>query len=185
VTGAASGIGRAVAQEAAARGYDALLIDRSEDVLSEAIETLSCPGANSFGRVADVTDLDSLISAVMDTRGIRAPRVGAQEFTASCASMHGVIGLMRSAAFDYGPRGVRINALAPAFVETPMADRIFDCDEDERDFCRSAAPLARFAQPFEVAKAVLHLLSDEASYTNGHVYRIDGGSTAGYIRQPS
>lgn len=246
VTGAASGIGRAVAEEAAACGHDLVLIDRSEGALAETVETLSQAGATCLGRVADVTDLDSLLNAVTDTRGLRAPLVGvascagievggsvlessvadwkraidvnltgsfytlratleelianggsavlissdggvagAQDFTAYCASKHGVIGLMRSAALDYGPRGVRINAVAPAFVETPMADRIFDGDEDERDFWKSAVPLARFARPSEVAKAVLHLLSDEASYTNGHVYRIDGGSTAGYFRQPN
>jgi meso-butanediol dehydrogenase/(S,S)-butanediol dehydrogenase/diacetyl reductase len=252
VTGAASGIGRAVAEEAAARGHDLVLVDRSVQALDEAVESLSVTvkeisGAKAacVGRVADVTDLDSLVSVVVDTRHLRAPLIGvascagievggsvlessvedwrraidvnltgsfftlratldelistggnavlissdggvagAQEFTAYCASKHGVIGLMRAAALDYGPRGVRINAVAPAFVETPMADRIFDGDENEREFWKSAVPLGRFAQATEVANAVLHLLGDEASYVNGHVYRIDGGSTAGYYRQP-
>jgi NAD(P)-dependent dehydrogenase (short-subunit alcohol dehydrogenase family) len=246
VTGAASGIGRAVAQEAASRGYGLVLIDRSQAALDEAVATLSAAGATCVGRVVDVTDLDALVSAVVDTRSVRAPLVGvascagievagsvldssvqdwrraidvnltgsyftlratleellstggnavlissdggvagAQEFTAYCASKHGVIGLMRAAALDYGPRGVRINAVAPAFVETPMADRIFDGDEDERDYWRSIVPLRRFAQAAEVARAVLHLLSDDASYTNGHVYRIDGGTTAGFYRPPA
>jgi NAD(P)-dependent dehydrogenase (short-subunit alcohol dehydrogenase family) len=243
VTGAASGIGRAVAEEAASRGQDLVLIDQSEGALNDVVAAISAANVTCVGRVADVTDLDSLVSAVVGTQGLRAPLVGvascagievggsvlessvedwrraidvnltgsfftlratleelistrgsavlissdggvagAQEFTAYCASKHGVIGLMKSAALDYGPRGVRINAVAPAFVETPMADRIFAGDERERDYWKAIVPLGRFAQAAEVAKAVLHLLGDEASYTNGHVYRIDGGSTAGYFR---
>lgn len=245
VTGAASGIGRAVAEEGASRGHDLVLVDRSEEALSETVATLSRTGATCLGRVADVTDLEGLVSAVVETRAARAPLVGvascagievggsvlessvedwrraldvnltgsfftlratleellstrgsavlvssdggvagAQDFTAYSASKHGVIGLMKSAALDYGPRGVRINAVAPAFVETPMADRIFDGDEGERDYWRSIVPLGRFAQPAEVAKAVFHLLDEQSSYTNGHVYRIDGGTTAGFFRPP-
>ncbi|MCW2790873.1 MAG: 3-oxoacyl-(acyl-carrier-protein) reductase protein [Aeromicrobium sp.] len=109
---------------------------------------------------------------------------GAQDFAAYCTSKHGVIGLMRTAALDFGPRGVRVNAVAPSFVDTPMADRIFAGIEDERDYWRGVVPLGRFATPAEVADAVLHLLM-EATYTNGHVYRIDGGSTTGYYQPPA
>ncbi|CAN5168231.1 SDR family oxidoreductase [soil metagenome] len=109
---------------------------------------------------------------------------GAQDFSAYCSSKHGVIGLMRTAALDFGPRGVRVNAVAPSFVDTPMADRIFEGIEDDRDYWRSIVPLGRFARPAEVASAVFHLLID-ATYTNGHVYRIDGGSTAGYYQPPA
>ncbi|GAB3199086.1 D-threitol dehydrogenase [Nocardioides hungaricus] len=243
ITGAASGIGRAVAEEAASRGYDLVLVDRAEQALEEVVRALSVSETTCLGHVADVTQLDSLTSAVVDSRPLRAPLVGvaacagiavggsvldssvadwrraidvnltgsfltlkatmdellstggnavlissdggvagAQDFSAYCASKHGVIGLMRCAALDYGPRGVRVNAVAPAFVDTPMADQIFDGDESERDYWRSAVPLGRFARPTEVATAVLHLLGEESSYTNGHVYRLDGGSTAGYYR---
>lgn len=243
ITGAASGIGRAVADEAVTRGYELVLVDRNDAALNAVADAHSRAGVRCLGRVADVTDLDSLIAAVVDTRSHRAPLVavascagievggsilessvedwrraidvnltgsfftlratlaelistrgsavlissdagvaGAQDFTAYAASKHGVVGLMKSAALDYGPRGVRINAVAPAFVETPMADRIFDGDDVERDYWRSIVPLGRFAQPTEVAKAVLHLVGDEASYTNGHVYRVDGGTTSGFFR---
>jgi NAD(P)-dependent dehydrogenase (short-subunit alcohol dehydrogenase family) len=72
---------------------------------------------------------------------------GAQGHAAYCAAKHGVVGLMRAMDLDYGPRGVRVNAVAPSFVETPMADRIFSGYEGERDFYKATVPLGRFAQP--------------------------------------
>jgi NAD(P)-dependent dehydrogenase (short-subunit alcohol dehydrogenase family) len=108
---------------------------------------------------------------------------GAQGYSAYAASKHAVVGLIRCMALDYGPAGVRSNVVCPAFVQTPMADRIFaDTPEGEIDFYRSTVPLGRFAEPAEVAAAIAHLIGPEASYTNGLVYNIDGGSTAGYFR---
>lgn len=245
VTGGASGIGYAVAEEAVSRGHAVVLVDRSAEALRETVAKLSTAGAAVLGRIGDVTDLESLTAAVAETRDDRPPLVGvascagievsgtvldtsleewhraidvnltgsfhtlratlpellenggsavlissdggvagAQDFAAYCASKHGVIGLMRTAALDFGPRGVRVNAVAPSFVDTPMADRIFAGIEDERDYWRGVVPLGRFATPAEVAQAVFHLLT-EATYTNGHVYRIDGGSTTGYYQPPA
>jgi len=107
---------------------------------------------------------------------------GAAGFAAYCASKHGVIGLVKSLALDHGPRGVRCNAVCPGFVETPMAERIFaDLPEAERERWRGTVPLGRFGRPEEVADAIAHLSSPQASYVNGHTYVIDGGGTAGYF----
>lgn len=93
---------------------------------------------------------------------------------------HGVVGLVRSLAVDYGPRGVRSNVVCPAIIETPMVDRIFGDGHDDRDAWASKIPLGRFGQASEVANVICHLLSDEASFTNGLVYNVDGGETAGF-----
>lgn len=107
---------------------------------------------------------------------------GAEGFAAYCASKHGVVGLIRCLALDHGRQGVRANAVCPGFVETPMADQIFEgAGPDVRDYCATTVPLGRFARPDEVAAAVAHLTSSEASYTNGMTYLIDGGATAGYF----
>jgi meso-butanediol dehydrogenase / (S,S)-butanediol dehydrogenase / diacetyl reductase len=108
---------------------------------------------------------------------------GAQGFAAYCASKHGLVGLIKCMALDHGPRGVRSNVICPGFVNTPMAERVFaETSAEERDYYASTVPLGRFAHPAEVAAAVAHLSSGEASYVNGLVYRLDGGSTAGYFR---
>jgi meso-butanediol dehydrogenase/(S,S)-butanediol dehydrogenase/diacetyl reductase len=97
------------------------------------------------------------------------------------ATKHAVIGLIRCLALDYGPLGIRSNVVAPSFVNTPMMDRIFQGVEGERAGWEKRIPLGRFAAPEEVARVIAHLVSDEASYTNGHVYMVDGGETAGVV----
>lgn len=119
---------------------------------------------------------NSSFVAVSSDAGIR----GSTGYSAYSASKHGVIGLVRCLALDYGPKGVRSNAVCPSFVETPMAARLLAGDKRYgRSFYESRVPLGRFAQPEEVADAIAHLASPQASYVNGMSYVIDGGTTAG------
>lgn len=104
---------------------------------------------------------------------------GGVDWTPYIVSKHGVIGLIRCLALDYGQRGVRSNVVCPSFVKTPMADRILSGSPDEQDAWERLLPLRRMASPEEIANVIHHLLSPEASYTNGLVYMIDGGETAG------
>ncbi|AYC32999.1 SDR family oxidoreductase [Pseudomonas cavernae] len=114
--------------------------------------------------------------AVSSDAGVR----GSAGFAAYCASKHGVVGLVRCLALDYGPRGIRSNVVCPGFVETPMADELLAAEgAAEKRFYESQVPLGRFARADEVAQAILHLSSSQASYTNGMLYVIDGGNTAG------
>lgn len=111
--------------------------------------------------------------------------MGASGFSAYCASKHAVNGLVRCLALDYGPRGVRSNTVCPSFVETPMADRLLaEASKEELDRYRSSLPLGRFARPEEVASVIAHLSSPAASYTNGLMYCLDGGETAGLYTAP-
>ena len=110
---------------------------------------------------------------------------GALGFAAYCASKHAVNGLVRCLALDYGAKGVRSNAVCPSFVETPMADNLLAAaSEDERDYYRRVIPLGRFARPQEVAGVIAHLTSRAGSYTNGLMYCLDGGETAGLYLAP-
>ncbi|MDO3650440.1 SDR family oxidoreductase [Nocardia mangyaensis] len=91
---------------------------------------------------------------------------------------HGVIGLTRSAALEYAPRGIRINAICPGTIETPMVTAMFD--SGDLDPARAAAdePIGRLGTAEEMAAAVLWLCSPGASYVIGVALPVDGGYTA-------
>lgn len=112
---------------------------------------------------------------------------GVPDWTPYTVAKHGVVGLVRCLAIDYGPKGVRSNVVCPSFVKTPMADRILEgVSAEEQTAWERLLPLGRFSSPDEIAAVLRHLLSRDASYTNGLVYMIDGGETAGlYLGDPS
>jgi NAD(P)-dependent dehydrogenase (short-subunit alcohol dehydrogenase family) len=93
------------------------------------------------------------------------------------AAKHGVVGLTKAAALDYAAAGVRVNALAPGLVETPMTKGWLD-DPTMRSVVTANSPMGRPAQPEEIVGMVLYLASPLASYANGGVYVVDGGQTA-------
>jgi NAD(P)-dependent dehydrogenase (short-subunit alcohol dehydrogenase family) len=93
------------------------------------------------------------------------------------AAKHGVVGLTKAAAIEYARQKIRINAIAPGFVATPMTQAWLDDEDFKRAFFAQSA-IGRAADPAEIAGAVLHLSSDEASFTNGTVMIVDGGQTA-------
>jgi NAD(P)-dependent dehydrogenase (short-subunit alcohol dehydrogenase family) len=94
------------------------------------------------------------------------------------ASKHGVIGLTKSAALEYAARGIRINAVCPGTIETPMvADMMAKESVTTADFQRDL-PIGRLGRPEEIAAAVLWLCSDGASFVIGHALAVDGGYTA-------
>ena len=108
-------------------------------------------------------------------------RMASQGIAAYNVSKHGVLGLIRSLAVDHGSQGVRSNAVCPGPVNTPMMQKVI-AGENQPDTSgwTSMIPLGRFAEPNEIANVIAHLTSDEASYTNGLVYMVEGGSSAGY-----
>ena len=94
------------------------------------------------------------------------------------ASKHAVIGLTKTAALEYAEHGIRVNAVAPAVIETQMFDRIADHNTDIIDYARTLHPMKRFGESPEVADVVVWLASPENSFTTGITVPIDGGYTA-------
>ncbi|MGH9288496.1 MAG: SDR family oxidoreductase [Acidimicrobiales bacterium] len=94
------------------------------------------------------------------------------------ASKHGVLGLTRSAALEYAPRGVRINAICPGTIETPMVAGMVSSGELEIDAAVANQPIGRLGQPGEIAAAVMWLCSPGASFVVGVALPVDGGYTA-------
>lgn len=95
------------------------------------------------------------------------------------ASKHAVLGLTRSAAFDYADAGIRINAICPGAIDTPMLRTAMERrGRDADDTARRLSPIGRFGRPDEIAAAAMWLCSDASSFTTGHALAIDGGMLA-------
>ena len=98
------------------------------------------------------------------------------------AAKHGVVGLTKSAALEVAAKGVRVNAICPSYVETPMVSDLFENllggDPAHVDAALANHPIGRFAKPAEIAAACVWLLSDKASFVTGTAMSVDGGYTA-------
>ena len=105
--------------------------------------------------------------------------IGMPQMAAYAASKAGVIGLTKSLAAEYGPVGIRVNALLPGGTDTPMADenmlRGFEDRFEAETFVNSIHALKRIAKPEEIAQSALYLASDASSFTTGSAMLVDGG----------
>lgn len=228
VTGAAGGVGHAVATWLAERGASVFSLDRRRpenpvgtfvevDVLSEesvdrAVQQVVDAGGRIDGLVAaagmseEPTPAEEMSLEVWSrTLGVNltgvfltCQRVGRvmlaqgagrvvtiasmsgahvvntpQQQVAYNSSKGGLVAMTKSLAFEWAARGVRVNALSPGYVDTPLLGSKYDLHEQ----WKSVTPLRRFAQPAEVAAAVGWLLSDEAAFCIGTEMLMDGGYT--------
>jgi NAD(P)-dependent dehydrogenase (short-subunit alcohol dehydrogenase family) len=114
--------------------------------------------------------------AIVNTASV-AGLVGERGIGAYSASKHGVVGLTRTAALDYVGRGIRINAVCPGATRTRILANWFQ-DPKVEAFILSRHPIGRIAEPEEIARAVLFLASDDASFIVGQALAVDGGLTA-------
>lgn len=233
ITGAAAGIGRAIALRFAAEGAVVLATDRD----AAALCTLGT--AARLQVVGDVTDaaLPEQLGAALDGAGLRLDilvnnagigrggmaaetddaqmrhflevnlvallrlsrfavgrmrhggailnlasvyaEVGATRSAGYSASKGAVAALTRQMATDYGPEGIRVNALAPGLIETPLTAERIRTETWRRAIFIDQAPLRRVGQPEDVAAAALFLCSDDAAFIAGEVLRVDGGWAMG------
>ncbi|MBB3900404.1 SDR family NAD(P)-dependent oxidoreductase [Roseococcus suduntuyensis] len=112
--------------------------------------------------------------AIVNTASI-AGRIALPKAGAYVAAKHAVIGLTRSAALDHAGQGVRVNAICPGYVETPLASRSI---ERRREAILARVPLGRIGTVEEIADAVVWLLSDRAGFVTGEALAADGGHTS-------
>jgi NAD(P)-dependent dehydrogenase (short-subunit alcohol dehydrogenase family) len=120
--------------------------------------------------------LESGGGAIVNTASI-AGQIGFAGTPAYVASKHGVVGLTKVVAVEYAARGIRCNAIAPGFIDTPMTKPILAVPQF-RDMLAATVPALRAGRPEEIANLVVWLSSDRASYANGACYAVDGGFLA-------
>ncbi|RKF51047.1 glucose 1-dehydrogenase [Paraburkholderia fungorum] len=93
------------------------------------------------------------------------------------ASKHGVLGLTKSAGLEYAARGIRVNAVCPGIVATPMVTGMIEREPEAMDALMKEQPIGRLGHPEEIASAVIWLCSPGASFVIGHALAVDGGYT--------
>jgi NAD(P)-dependent dehydrogenase (short-subunit alcohol dehydrogenase family) len=146
--------------------------------------------AETFDRVLDLNLRASFFTAQAVARGMVARghgsivfvssqmgHVGAPDRTVYCASKHAIEGLTKALAVELAPRGVRVNAVAPTYIRTPMTAPFFADAAFERS-TQAAIPLGRIGEPADITGAVLFLCSDAARLITGTSLVVDGGYTA-------
>lgn len=101
--------------------------------------------------------------------------VGFPNLSPYTASKHGVIGLTKTAALEYAKQNIRVNAVCPGVIKTPMIDRFTGNNKEVEQQFASQEPIGRLGQPEEVAGAVLWLCSEASSFVTGHALAVDGG----------
>jgi NAD(P)-dependent dehydrogenase (short-subunit alcohol dehydrogenase family) len=150
VTGGGTGIGRGTALVMARAGASLVIGNRGakvgEEVVRAIVNTSSIFGLNGY-----------------------------PGWSLYSATKHAVTGMTKSAALDYAQRGIRVNAVGPGPVETPLLAR---GTGGEPHSYASFVPMGRIGQPEEIADPVVWLLSDEANYVTGHTFPVDGGVCA-------
>ena len=237
ITGAASGIGRETATEAAALGASLVLVDRNADGLAETaaligedkglviarnltdvdqVAELPALVAARFGRLDGLVNaagltgdaaplaecsletwhtvmdvnlnaifyvMRAMIPMLLETKGAIvnmssvAGLVAVPDQVQYVTSKFGVIGLTKAAAIDYAPKGLRVNALCPGGIRTPMLQSWVDADPSRERFLAAGHPVGRIGEAHEMASAILWLLSPAASFVTGTALVADGGLT--------
>lgn len=157
-------------------GVNLLGRDEFEDENWDVAISINLTGVMRCIREEAAAMLETGGGAIVNTSSING-LVGNPNQPGYVASKHGVVGLTRQAALKWAQQGIRVNAVCPGVIETPMTAPIA-ADPKLKAVIDSMTPMGRFGRPEEIAEAVVWLCSDAASFVTGHPMVIDGGAIA-------
>jgi len=158
-------------------GITAPLLEHSDELYSNTIR-IDLDGVFYGLRYAGKVMVAQKRGSIINTASVAGIR-GSVGLGAYNAAKHGVVGLTRNAALEFAPAGVRVNCVCPGIIDTPLVAHSFGTSEEIRESMHRFHPLGRMGFPVEVAKCVLFLASDDASFVTGHALVVDGGVSAG------
>ena len=125
--------------------------------------------------------LEQKRGSIINTASFVAVMGAATSQISYSASKGGVLSMSRELGVQFAREGVRVNALCPGPVNTPLLQELFATDEDRAQRRLVHVPMGRFAEPSEIADAVLFLASDESSFMTATAFMVDGGISAAYV----
>jgi NAD(P)-dependent dehydrogenase (short-subunit alcohol dehydrogenase family) len=125
--------------------------------------------------------LDAGRGSVINTASFVATMGAATSQISYTASKGGVVALSRELGVEFARRGIRVNALCPGPVNTPLLRELFAKDPKKAARRLIHVPAGRFAEPVEIANAALFLASDESTYVNASTFLVDGGISSAYV----
>ncbi|MDD5454549.1 MAG: 3-oxoacyl-[acyl-carrier-protein] reductase [Candidatus Ratteibacteria bacterium] len=149
---------------------DNLIVRMKEEEWDDVIK-INLKGVFNFCKAASKFMMKQRAGAIINISSIIGIMGNAGQVNYS-ASKAGIIGLTKSLAKELASRNIRVNAVAPGFIQTSMTDKL---SEEQKQLMLNSIPLKRIGTPEEVANLVLFLASDESSYTTGQVINVDGG----------
>jgi NAD(P)-dependent dehydrogenase (short-subunit alcohol dehydrogenase family) len=143
--------------------------------LKHGSAALAARGGGAIVNTASIAGLVGVVNPISRRTGVvdMAEEGG---IIAYIASKHAVVGMTKQYAIDFAARGVRVNAVAPGYIETPMIEEIREEMQIQLEY-EQLYPMARLGQPDEIATAVVFLSSEAASFITGHILPVDGGYT--------
>src|SRR6266700_2299330 len=177
VTGAEQVIGRAVAKAFAAEGAGLILLDNEGDVLASTVDAIRGTGVDVEAVVGDVSRREDVRGAIVVTASTNAfqPEAGGLAYN---TSKSGQVAVMHTAALELSRHGIRVNALAPGIINTRLSAFVINHPVQSKVFL-DRIPIGRFAEPEEMARPILWMCSEDASYLSGHLMVVDGAMTVG------